>query len=119
MKTTHPTHRVRSSNCPNASPASAGSGTFGICSGCAWGFLDPTHAQPVPEELQQTPLGYDSDCGSVLVVVATVNEQPVLGALRSNKFWPAIAGNTAVTVFEKKHGDVLRDFGITPKAIAA
>jgi hypothetical protein len=110
---TTPDHRVRSPHCPNgsAAPLSEGS-TFGKCAGCAWGFLNPDHAQPVPAVFQQTTLGYKSDCGNVPVVVATIDDIPVLGAMRNNKFFPVIAGNPAADRFLSRHGDILSDFGI-------
>lgn len=110
---TKPDHRVRSPHCPNGSAAPVTDGsTFGKCAGCAWGFLDSTHAQPVPEVLQQTTLGYKSDCGTVSVVVANIEGVPVLGAIRGGNFFKAIDGNPAAKRFADRHADVLQDFGI-------
>jgi hypothetical protein len=121
MKTNHatvgipttPDHRVRSPHCPNgsAAPLTEGS-TFGKCAGCAWGFLKDDHAQPIPEVLQYTTLGYKSDCGTVSVVVAEIEGVPVLGAIRGRNFFQAIDDNPAAKRFVSRHADLLRDFGI-------
>jgi hypothetical protein len=110
---TAPDHRVRSPNCPNgsAAPLTKGS-TFGKCAGCAWGFLKSDHAQPVPSVLQHTTLGYNSDCGTVSVVVAEIEGVPVLGAIRNGNFFQVIDGNPAAERFVDSHADVLRDLGI-------